>query len=345
MGVEMDSVIRYISILELLPIAPKPSLSTKDILEKLEHKGFSVNPRSLQRDLVALAKYYPIICNDKVRPHRWRFSEDYKGSFAAMDVSSAVSTILVNEYLLSIMPASLLSQLSPQLNRAKSFLQSHSDSTYFNWLEKVKIVPDGKVLMPAQIESGVWATVCEAIMSNKALDVEYYSRSRDKVHLGVFHPYGLIIRKSATYVLGSYNDYENVWQYALHRFRSVKLSSSDFRPNPSFSLQCYIDDGEPGFKYSDESLHLVALIDKGLAKRLEETKLSDTQTILETDSEEWLLLRAVIPDDRDMRSWLLSQGASLIVREPVSLRDELLEEVASIQALSISLNGLGLKIK
>lgn len=341
----MDSVIRYISILELLPIAPKPSISTKDILKKLEHKGFSVTSRSLQRDLVALAKYYPIICNDKVRPHRWRFSEDYQGSFAAMDASSAVSTILVNEYLLGIMPAPLLSQLSPQLNRAKSFIQSHSDSTYVNWLEKVKIVQDGKVLMPAQVEPDIWATVCEAIMSNKALDMAYYSRSKDKVHSGVLHPHGLMVRKSATYVLGAYNDYDNVRQYALHRFISVKLSSSDFRPNPSFSLQCYIDDGESGVKYSDESFHLVALIDKGLAKRLEETKLSDTQTILETDSEEWFLLRAVIPDDRDTRAWLLSQGARLIVREPVSLRDELLEEVASIQTLSISLSRLGLKNK
>ncbi|WP_137169580.1 YafY family protein [Marinomonas sp. FW-1] len=144
---------------------------------------------------------------------------------------------------------------------------------------------------------------------------------------------------------GSCNDYDNVRHYALHRFRSAKLSSSDFRPNPSFSLQCYIDDGEPGFKYSDESLHLVALIDKGLAKRLEETKLSDTQTILETDSEEWFLLRAVILDDRDTRAWLLRQGASLIVREPVSLRDELLEEVAAIQTLSVSLDGLFIKNK
>ena len=89
----------------------------------------------------------------------------------------------------------------------------------------------------------------------------------------------------------------------------------------------------------------MALIDKGLAKRLEETKLCDTQTILETDSEEWFLLRAVIPDDRDTRAWLLSQGASLIVREPVSLRDELLEEVAAIQRLSVSLDGVVIKNK
>ncbi len=89
----------------------------------------------------------------------------------------------------------------------------------------------------------------------------------------------------------------------------------------------------------------MALIDKGLAKRLEETKLSDTQTILETDSEEWFLLRAVILDDRDTRAWLLRQGASLIVREPVSLRDELLEEVAAIQTLSVSLDGLFIKNK
>ncbi|MDB4838167.1 hypothetical protein OAH87_06865 [Marinomonas sp.] len=147
----MDSVIRYISILELLPIEPKPGISTKDILEKLEEKGFSVSLRNLQRDLVVLAKYYPIICNDKVRPHRWCFTEDYQGSFAAMDVPSAVSTVLVSEYLQSIMPAQLLSQLNPQLNRAKSFLKSQSDKTYANWLDKVRIIPDGKSLVPAPL--------------------------------------------------------------------------------------------------------------------------------------------------------------------------------------------------
>lgn len=336
----MDSIIRYISILELMPIEPKPGISTKDILEKLEEKGFSVSLRNLQRDLVALAKHYPIICNDKVRPHRWCFASDYQGSFAAMDASSAVSTILVNEYLLGIMPVPLLSQLSPQLNRAKSFIQSHSDSTYVNWLEKVKIVPEGKVLVPASIDPIIWATVCEAIMSNKALDVVYISHAKDKIQSFILHPYGLMIRKSATYVLGSYNDYDDVRQYALHRFTSLKLSSSVFRPNLSFSLQRYIDAGESGVKYSDESIHLVALINRGLAKRLEETKLSDTQAILETESKEWFLLRAVIPDDRDTRSWLLGQGASVIVREPISLREELLKEVASIAELSESLRGL-----
>ncbi|WP_191600058.1 WYL domain-containing protein [Marinomonas algicola] len=116
-----------------------------------------------------------------------------------MDVSSALNTILVNEYLLGIIPASLLSQLSPQLNRAKSFIQSQSDDTYSNWLEKVKIVLDGKLLVPAQIESGSWDIVCEAVMSNKVVDVEYYSHSKDKVHSYTLHPYGLMIRKSATY--------------------------------------------------------------------------------------------------------------------------------------------------
>ena len=339
----MDSIIRYISILELMPIEPRLGITTKDILEQLEGKGFSVSLRNVQRDLSALAKHYPIICNDKVRPHRWCFASDYQGNFAAMDVSSAVSTILVNEYLLGIMPSSLLSQLSPQLNRAKGFIQSQSDKTYLNWLERVKIVPDGKVLLPAQIESDSWHNVCEAIMSNKALDVEYFSHSKDKVHSYTLHPYGLMIRKSATYVLGSYDDHIDVRQYALHRFKSMKLSSSDFRPNPDFSLQQYIDSGESGVKYSNESIHLVALVNRGLSKRLLETKLSDTQVILDTESDEWFLIRAIVPDDRDTRSWLLSQGASLIVREPISLRDELLEEVAAVQTLSIRLEGIGVK--
>ncbi|PYF84494.1 hypothetical protein DFP75_101532 [Marinomonas alcarazii] len=41
--------------------------------------------------------------------------------------------------------------------------------------------------MPAQIELDIWATVCETIMSNKALDMTYYSRSKDKVHSGALH--------------------------------------------------------------------------------------------------------------------------------------------------------------
>ncbi len=83
-------------------------------------------------------------------------------------------------------------------------------------------------------------------------------------------------------VLGSYDDHIDIRQYALHRFKSMKLSSSCYRPKPSFSLQKYIDAGESGVKYSNESIHLVALVNRMLAKRLLETKLSDTQVILDT---------------------------------------------------------------
>jgi predicted DNA-binding transcriptional regulator YafY len=330
----MNSVIRYINILELLPIEPKQGVTTKDILEKLEKKGTPLTLRTLQRDLVDLIKHYPITCNNRVRPHRWRFSSDYQGSFAAMDVSSAVSTILVNEYLLGIMPAPLLTQLSPQLNRAKSFLQSYSDKTYTNWLEKVKIIPDGKILMPASVDPKIWTIVCDAIMSNKALDVAYDSHKKDGTQTFTLHPYGLMIRKSATFVLGSYNDYQDVRQYALHRFKSLKLSLTDFRPNSSFSIQKYIDNGEQSLKYSDQSIHLEALISKGLARRLEETKLSDSQLILKTSSVEWLFLRAVIPDDWDTYCWLRSQGSEIIVREPSSLKQDLLQEAATLIGLS-----------
>ncbi|RDL45491.1 hypothetical protein DN730_00100 [Marinomonas piezotolerans] len=341
----MDSIIRYISILELIPIGRKNAVSTTAIHGALVKKGFSISSRNLQRDLTNLSVYYPIECNDKSRPYLWSFVSDYKGSFAAMDPATAVNAILAHEYLAGVVPAPLLSQLTPQLNRARDFIQSHSDGVYLNWLDKVAVVPEGKVLRPAAIDPDFWKSVCEAIMSNKALDVVYESHSKDKSQEFVLHPYGVMVRKSATYILGSYNNYDDVRQFALHRFTSLKISSESFRPRSEFTIQKYIDAGEPGVKYSDEPIQLEALISKDLAKRLSETKLSDSQIILETDDEKWRLLRAVIPDDRDTRSWLLSRGAELIVREPISLKSSLLEEVASIKELSDSLGGLKAKME
>lgn len=341
----MDSIIRYISILELIPVGPENAVSTTAIHKALVKKGFSIAPRKLQRDLTSLSMYYPIECNDKSRPYLWNFISGYQGSFAAMDPATAVNAILAHEYLVEVMPAPLLSQLAPQLNRARDFIKSHSDGAYLNWLDKVVVVPDGKVLRPAVINPDFWKGVCEAIMSNKALEVVYKSHSKDELQEFVLHPYGVMVRKSATYILGSYNNYDDVRQYALHRFTSLKLSSKSFRHRPEFTVQKYIDAGEAGVKYSDESILLEALISKDLAKRLRETKLSDSQIILETDDEKWRLLRAVIPDDRETRSWLLGRGAELIVREPISLKNALLEEVASIKELSGSLGGLKAKME
>lgn len=341
----MDSIIRYISILELIPIGPDNAVSTTAIHEALAKKGFSISLRNLQRDLTNLSVYYPIECNDKSRPYLWSFVSDYKGNFAAMDPATAVNAILAHEYLSEVMPAPLLSQFTPQLNRARDFIQSHSDDVYLNWLDKVAVVPEGKVLRPAAIDPDFWESVCDAIMANKALDVVYESHSKDEPQKFVLHPYGVMVRKSATYILGSYNNYDDVRQYALHRFTSLRLSSKSFRPRPEFTIQKYIDAGEAGVKYSDESIHLEALISKDLAKRLRETKLSDFQIILDTDDDRWQLLRAVIPDDGDTRSWLLSRGAELIVREPISLKNALLEEVSSIKELSNSLGGLKAKME
>lgn len=318
-----DTLFRYLAMLQLIPRSPG-RISTPVLLEKLSERGFSIDARSLQRDLRdKLAAHFPLGCDDSEKPYRWYLDRDFHCNLPALDVPSALTLVLAEEYLKGLLPPVVIGQLSPQFRDARKLLDDLERNGLSHWARKVRAIPNGKALIPAPLSEATWQTVSEALLSKRAIDVTYLSRSAEEKKQFTLHPQGLVSRHSVTYLLASVNDYTDVRQFALHRIEEARLSQADWHNAGDFNLDDYIAAGAFGYLQSKTPVTLVANVAPQVAWLLSETPLAEEQSLTPLPDSDWQRLEAEVPDDQQTLWWLMGMGANLEVIEPDAWRSEI----------------------
>jgi arginine repressor len=64
---------RHAALLALLPFAPKTT-TARELVARLRDQGFTVTRRSVQRELVVLARVLPIRVDATEKPYLWSWS-------------------------------------------------------------------------------------------------------------------------------------------------------------------------------------------------------------------------------------------------------------------------------
>lgn len=329
-----ETLFRYLALLQLIPRSPG-RISTTVLLEKLHERGFHIDTRSLQRDLRdRLSLHFPLGCDDSQKPYRWYFDRDFHCSLPALDVPSALTLVLAEEYLKGLLPPVVVGQLAPQFRDARQLLGDLEANGLSQWAKRVRAIPNGKALIPAPIKPATWQAVSQALLEHRALDVSYLSRSAEEEKQFTLHPQGLVSRHSVSYLLATVNNYTDIRQFALHRLEAVTLSEAIWREVPDFDLDAYIHSGAFGYLEGNEGTHLIANVAPQVAWLLTETPLSTQQTLSLLPKSDWQRLEATVPNDQQTLWWLMGMGANVEVLEPGRWRDEILDAAQTIVARS-----------
>ncbi|TDO06078.1 MULTISPECIES: helix-turn-helix transcriptional regulator [Halomonas] len=327
-----ETLFRYLTMLQLIPRHPG-RIATPVLQEKLRERGFQIDNRSLQRDLRdKIALHFPLGCDDSQKPYRWYFDRDFHCNLPALDVPSALTLVLAEEYLKGLLPPVVVGQLTPQFTDARRLLDDLESNDLSQWAKRVRAIPNGKALIPAPLEESTWQAVTQALLEQKALDVKYLSRSTEEEKAFTLHPQGLVSRHSVTYLLATVNDYTDIRQFALHRIREPRISEKSWREVEDFDLDGYIRSGAFGYLQSDEDVTLVANVHPQVGWLLDETPLSAQQTLSPLPESEWQRLEAVVPDDQQTLWWLLGMGANVEVLEPQAWREDIIATAREILA-------------
>lgn len=335
---QRETLFRYLTMLQLIPRTPRVCATTT-IAQKLEEQGFSVNLRSVQRDLEKLSAHFPLICNKGSKPYRWSFSAQYRSDLPALDAVTALTLVLAEKTVQGLLPKVVSDQIEHKFDTARRFLDGLPDNGYARWSQVVRAVPQGKALMPAPIAAEIWNTVTEALLSHCAIDVEYLSRSQGEVKRYTLHPLGLVARPSVTYLLASVNEHADVRQFAFHRIRAASTSAQLYRGRKNFNLQDYINEGALGFPLDPEPVTLVARVAPDIAWLLSETPLSENQSLSEPDTEGWVTLEADVPNDQQTLWWIMGYGANIHVLEPAVWREAIIDHARRILGQGRGLSG------
>jgi predicted DNA-binding transcriptional regulator YafY len=119
--------------------------------------------------------------------------------------------------------------------------------------------------------------------------------------------------------------------FALHRFIQASIKPLDDARTPPNNLQWkdYLASGAAGFNSTvAPPIQLKAWINADLANLLSETPLSKDQSL--TAIEDGFTLTASVHDTWQLKWWILSQGARIVIQSPSELRNAIQTQVAQM---------------
>ncbi|MDI4112375.1 WYL domain-containing protein [Pseudomonas aeruginosa] len=326
-----DTLLRQLTLLRLIPEYPR-YISSHTLHEKLHDRGYRVELRTVQRDLNRLSAPFSLTSSKKGGRNEWSYTKGTPLDLRDMEPSTALALHLAESHLRTLLPQSVLDLLGPQFNKARNYLENLGQNDLAHWARRVRAHPNGKALLPAQIDADVWRAVSDALLACRQLRVDYLSRSKADVKTLLIHPAGLVSRQSIGYLIGSVEGYDDLRQFALHRIRQADCLDIPAHERPDFEIDHYIRQ-HLNTAASIEQTELIADISPQIAWLLGETPLSTQQNLEPLEGSDWKRLRAWVPDDQETLWWVFGLGENIRVHEPQRWAAAIKEKTSRLQEL------------
>jgi len=317
----VDTLYRQWLMLSRVPRYPR-KVSVPELKSMLLGEGYDVDTRTIQRDLIKLCSTFPLNSETEGRKNYWFWIEQaVVQDLPGMEPVTALVFEMAESYLKPLLPEATLNLMLPYFNRAKDILGSQSTSALKSWHKKVEVIEKGPVLHKPVIKPELQHIIYQALLNESAINASYQTRNSEIAKDYLMHPLGIVSRMGVLYLVCTLWDYQDIKQFALHRFITAEPSAEPYRENTDFNLQEYTKE-QHQFSYptTQEPIRLKALFEKNIAWHLAETPLSDDQ-ILMPQQDERVLLEATILETLELKWWLLSFGDNVEVVEPIALRE------------------------
>ncbi|MGZ8983026.1 MAG: helix-turn-helix transcriptional regulator [Methylotenera sp.] len=302
------------------------------MLEKLERNGFTANIRTVQRDLHLLKGMFEISAgDDKVKPQRWYYKPDaLPVVLSSFDDQTALSFVLVQKYLKSLMPPETLEKLNPWFKKASKRLLSRQGHTA-KWQEKIHVLTTGLPRLSPSINPIVQSTVYQAVLNELPLRIKHHARGVKEPKEHLISPLGLVVKGGIIYLAATHNEKGDVLQFALHRTLDAQCDTQTAYIKPLrkwINLHSYAEE-KFGFPMGyPETLTLKLHLTGHAVISVTDCPISKKQTIVKNN--DGCLLTAEVPNTLELRQWIRSLGLDATIIEPTSLRLEFKQDLASL---------------
>ena len=335
-----DPLLRNLILLRMIPRYPS-SISTTELHEALARESFEISLRSLQRDLDGkLSQHFDLLCSKddpdpaiaNQRPYRWSYQPHVRPGLPLMSAAEAMAFQLCEGHLRHLLPPGVLGQLEPHFAEARQTLNKREGSRHAHWLDRVRSLPNGKALLPAVVAPDIWEKVATAVLEQRQLQVDYFSRVKGEVKTMTLHPKGLVSRGPTTYLIASVGDYTDIRHFALHRIQQAQLLTISSRDG-EFNMDAYLPEAAFTPRQGSGMVELVADVHPDTAGILQETPLSEKQTLDPLPETDWLRLRVRVADDQETLWWVLGLGESILVHQPASLQQTIKNNSKSLHSM------------
>lgn len=322
-----EVLMRQWEMLRKIP-AHGEGITVADLHTSLEADGYSVDIRTIQRNVVDMSAIFPIINDESAKP-KWRWMKDANLDIPNLSVPDAVSIKMMQDYLTPLLPKAVLNALKDRFMRAEERL-GQIKSPLGRWSDKIRTVIPGHPLQSPVIPEGIMETVQTALIEEHQVKALYKGRFSNDTTEYILHPLAIVQRGPISYLVATAFSYEDVRLYALHRFVSVEDLGDEVAIPDGFDIDTYISRGALSFG-SGEPIKLKLRIKSDLKTTLTESPLSDDM-VIETEGESFIVT-ATVQHTWQLKWWIRSQGPQAEVLEPTDLREEFKESLRETAAL------------
>lgn len=297
---------RWLAIMRCLP-RPGRKVTAERVVRMLDEQGMRVSLRTVQRDLSEMVGHLPIESDD-ARERGWRWEKDSAWLVSPeADASQAVAWAMLEQLAGGLLPANIQRSLAPFFHAATRGMTKREK----DWLDKVRVVPNGFALLPPNISPKVHDRVCEALYEGRQLKFDYMREGEIPTHYREVNPLGLAQVDKQLILVATHAESQNEpRQFLLHRFIDLWVLEETAAKPPGFSLDGYIAMGGFGFS-SGETKQVELHVVHWLGVKLQETPLSSDQKISENADGSWIV-NATVPDCQAFDWWVMSMGENIL---------------------------------
>lgn len=171
----------------------------------------------------------------------------------------------------------------------------------------------------------IYRQVERALRERQSLSITYYTASRDECTERTVDPYHLRFHAGAWYLIAFCHLRGETRIFALDRVSQAKNTGRAFQVDPSFSLEAYLGDSF-SIERGGEPVPVVVRFDAYQARWVRERRWHPSQEIEEMEDGS-LVLRLKVAGLGEIKRWVMSFGSHAEVLEPLSLREEIIEEM------------------
>lgn len=280
-------------------------------------RDFGVNPRTVRRDLDALARFFPISESREGREIVYALTGKSSIPEAGFTAPEATALALAGRLVSSRLAGTpweaahraALDRLTGALPpRLRAFIQGAEEQ--FSAPAHPRA---GKRPPP-----GIFEVLYEAVRSRRTVQARYWSLHRDAETEREIDPYGLVLSAGTMKVVGWCHWRKNVQLFSLEHFRDARLLDERFEPPPDFSLDDWLERGFAGF--IGEPMTVKVRVRGRTARWVAEREWHSTQKIKKTKAGILLTFRAGGLDA--IARWVLWLGPEAEVVGPEELRKE-----------------------
>lgn len=313
-------------------------VGTTHIYDQLKLAGFKISLRTVQRDLNALSKRFPIEKNN-ANPQGWRWRDDAPlQSLPHMNLSQAVAFNMVEANLTQLLPPAILNELFPWFDLARRQLKN-SKVTH-SWIDRVRIEPATQPLIAPHIDLDSKDNIYHALFYQLQINACYTRSNKSQASEYTLNPIAIIQRGVIIYLLATRTDDPEaiIRTFALHRFDSVDILETAAQTPDGFHLDTYLDAGSMGFSHPlfgelpsrGKNTAIELQFTKQAGKSLTESKLSDDQTVTLND-DDTLTVQATVNLTSQLVWWLRGFGSGLLNAEPALLYQAVLDKPTDVE--------------